>query len=76
MTDTHKMVSGGPYKAALCQEFLSWNDYMVDHVSRDGCHKTVMVWAHDKRPANGAPFVYGFGIPQSETHDSVRPPRT
>merc|ERR1719473_660283 len=27
----------------------------------DGEHKTAMVWKYDKRPANGAPFVY-FGM--------------
>jgi hypothetical protein len=33
---------------------------VVDHVSRDGVHKTCMVWVYDKRPANGSAFVY-FG---------------
>jgi ATP-grasp domain len=61
LTDTHTMVNGGSCKAALCQEFLRGKEYVVDHVSRDGCHKCVMVWAYDKRPANGAPFVY-FGL--------------
>lgn len=36
-------------------------EYVVDHVSRDGEHKTVMLWVYDKRPANGAAFVeYGM----------------
>ena len=29
--------------------------------SRDGVHKTMAVWVYDKRPANGAAFVY-FGM--------------
>mmetsp|Transcript_29231 Transcript_29231/g.90831 ORF Transcript_29231/g.90831 Transcript_29231/m.90831 type:complete len:427 (+) Transcript_29231:64-1344(+) len=48
-------------KAVLCQEFLRGHEYVVDHVSRDGEHKTMMVWVYDKRPANGAEFVeYGM----------------
>jgi len=45
----------------LCQEFLRGKEYIVDHVSRDGIHKTMMVWSYDKRPANGSAFVY-YGI--------------
>jgi hypothetical protein len=37
----------------LAQEFLR-GEYVVDHSSRDGVHKTMMVWVYDKRPANGA----------------------
>jgi len=55
-----QMVNGGECPAVLCQEFLRGKEYVVDHVSRDGIHKTVMVWAYDKRPANGSAFVY-FG---------------
>merc|ERR1719387_2434097 len=47
--------------AVICQEFLAGKEYVVDHVSRDGVHKTVMVWVYDKRPTNGADFVY-FGM--------------
>mmetsp|Transcript_3871 Transcript_3871/g.5772 ORF Transcript_3871/g.5772 Transcript_3871/m.5772 type:complete len:931 (-) Transcript_3871:263-3055(-) len=47
--------------AVLCQEFLMGKEYVVDTVSRDGVHKTVMIWVYDKRQANGAAFVY-FGI--------------
>merc|ERR1712048_258918 len=36
-------------------------EYVVDHVSKDGIHKTVMIWVYDKRKANGAAFVY-FGM--------------
>lgn len=53
-----QMVNGGEVPAVLCQEFLKGKEYVVDHVSRDGIHKTMMVWVYDKRPANGAAFVY------------------
>lgn len=49
-----QMVNGGDCPAVLCQEFLRGKEYVVDHVSRDGIHKTVMVWVYDKRPVNGA----------------------
>jgi len=29
----------------------------VDHVSRDGVHKTTLVWVYDRRLANGSDFV-------------------
>merc|ERR1712151_1433748 len=36
---------GGSQNAAvLCQEFLKGKEYVVDHVSRDGVHKTTMAW--------------------------------
>jgi len=64
-----QMVNGGHCPAVLCQEFLRGKEYVVDHVSRDGIHKTVMVWVYDKRPVNGSAFVY-FGCvpvdPQSQ----------
>ncbi|KAL7527362.1 hypothetical protein ACHAXR_001915, partial [Thalassiosira sp. AJA248-18] len=66
---THEAVNGGYNEQVLCQEFLRGKEYVVDHVSRDGVHKTVMVWLYDKRPTNGSQFVY-FGMlpidPQSE----------
>lgn len=49
--------------AVLCQEFLQGQEYVVDHVSRDGVHKCMMVWVYDKRPTNGAAFVYYGMIP-------------
>ena len=55
-----QMVNGGTCPAVLCQEFLRGREYVVDHVSRAGVHKTAMVWVYDKRPVNGAAFVY-FG---------------
>jgi biotin carboxylase len=58
-----QMVNGGQCPAVLCQEFLRGKEYVVDHVSRDGVHKTSMVWVYDKRPANGCPFVYFGCVP-------------
>ena len=43
--------------AVLLQEYLRGTEYAVDHVSRDGVHKTTMVWVYQKGPANGAGFV-------------------
>ncbi len=56
-----QLVNGGECPAVLCQEFLRGKEYVVDHVSRDGVHKTTMVWVYDKRQANGSAFVY-FGM--------------
>jgi biotin carboxylase len=44
----------------LVQEYLQGVEYIIDCVTRDGVHKFVAVWAYDKRPVNGAAFVY-FG---------------
>jgi biotin carboxylase len=55
---------GAQNAAVLCQEFLSGTEYVVDHVSCDGVHKTVMVWRYDKRPANGSQFVYFGMVPE------------
>ena len=46
---------------ALVQEFLDGTEYVIDSVSRDGHHKVTAIWEYDKRPANGANFVY-FGM--------------
>merc|ERR1712187_46216 len=51
-------------------EFLAGQEYVVDHVSRDGKHKTVMVWVYDKRPTNGGEFVYYNMLPV-ESSDPV-----
>lgn len=48
-------------EGALCQEFLSGTEYVVDGVSRDGVYKVTAVWEYDKRTVNGANFVY-FGM--------------
>jgi len=49
--------------AVLLQEFLKGKEYVVDHVTRDGEHKTTMVWVYDKRAANGSAFVYYDMLP-------------
>jgi biotin carboxylase len=58
-----QMVNGGECPAVLCQEFLKGKEYVVDHVSRDGEHKTVMLWVYDKRPCHGSAFVYFGCVP-------------
>eukprot|EP01082_Thalassiosira_pseudonana_P003715 g3607.t1.3.5e174189 g3607 g3607.t1 contig12:2413065-2415727(-) len=58
---TVEAVNGGFNTQVLCQEFLRGNEYVIDHVSRNGVHKTMMVWVYDKRPRNGSQFVY-FGM--------------
>jgi len=65
----HKqLVNGGDNSSVLCQEFLKGNEYIVDHTSRDGEHKTNMVWIYDKRPANGSAFVY-YGLLPVDPND-------
>ena len=44
--------------AVLVQEYLRGKEYVVDHVSRDGVHKTMMIWYLEKRSANGSNNVY------------------
>jgi len=57
---------------ALCQEFLSGVEYVVDGVSRDGIYKVVAIWEYDKRSVNGANFVY-FGMSLRDTsHPKIR----
>jgi len=56
-----KNVLGAENTECVIQEFLEGKEYVVDSVSRDGKHKVVAVWEYDKRPTNGAPFVY-FGL--------------
>jgi len=67
MTSQRKV--GSKDGAVLCQEFLRGDEYVIDHVSRDGVHKTVMLWVYDKRPANGASFVYYGMVPvEADSH--------
>ncbi|CAE7241682.1 ddaF [Symbiodinium natans] len=54
---TSQRKCGAQGAAVLLQEYLKGTEYIVDHVSRDGVHKTTMVWVYDRRPANGAGFV-------------------
>lgn len=54
-------VLGGINRAVVVQEYLKGTEYVIDTVSRFGKHKVVAVWTYDKRPCNGADFVY-FGM--------------
>lgn len=49
---------GQRHEAVLVQEFAPGQEFAIDTVSRDGKLKIVAIWKYDKRPANGAPFVY------------------
>ena len=71
LTNHHELINGGECQEVLCQEFLKGKEYVVDHVSRDGVHKTCMVWAYDKGTANGADFIYFGDIPiDSESNEA------
>merc|ERR1712176_1556920 len=63
---------GAQGAAVLCQEFLRGTEYVVDHVSRNGVHKTVMVWRYDKRPTNGGAFVYWGMIPVDSQSEEAK----
>jgi len=63
---------GSQGAAVLLQEFLKGKEYVIDHVSRDGVHKTAMIWVYDKRPCNGADFVYFGMLPVSSDSDLAR----
>jgi biotin carboxylase len=67
-----QMVNGGACPSVLCQEFLRGKEYVVDHVSRDGIHKTAMVFVYDKRPVNGAQFVYFGCVPVDPNSPEAR----
>ena len=58
-----QLVNGGDCAQVLCQEFLRGKEYVVDHVSLNGVHKTMMVWVYDKRERNGSAFVYFGCVP-------------
>ena len=61
MNSQQRVGGSGAHAAVLCQEFLRGKEYVVDHVSLNGIHKTTMCWVYDKRQANGSAFVY-FGL--------------
>lgn len=46
------------HDSVLVQEFAYGTEYALDIVSRGGDHKVAALWRYDKRPANGASFVY------------------
>jgi len=58
-----QLVNGGDCGEVLCQEFLIGKEYVVDHVSLNGIHKTMMCWVYDKRKRNGSAFVYFGCVP-------------
>lgn len=66
-TDT---VFGDPNDAVLVQEFMKGTEYVVDHVSVEGVHKCVAIWRYDKRPCNGAQFVY-YAMELYQSDDGV-----
>jgi len=51
-------VNGGMIEDVLCQKFLQGKEYIDDQVSRNGDHKTTMVWVYEKKQVSGADFVY------------------
>ena len=54
-------VFGSPsekHDAVLLQEFAEGQEFAIDVVCKDGEKKVAAIWIYDKRPANGAPFVY------------------
>jgi biotin carboxylase len=59
--DGHANGLGHQNYGALCQEFLTGTEFVIDGVSRDGVYKVVAIWEYDKRSVNGANFVY-FGM--------------
>ena len=65
-------VNGGYNTQVLCQEFLRGKEYVVDHVSCNGIHKTMMVWVYDKRPRNGSQFVYFGMLPVDPESDEAK----
>lgn len=66
-------VFGTQNQSVLLQEFLKGKEYVVDSVSMEGEHKCVAIWEYDKRPCNGAPFVYfGMVLYQSENGERER----
>ena len=69
---TVEAVNGGYNTQVLCQEFLKGTEYVVDHVSRNGVHKTMMVWKYDKRPRNGSQFVYFGMLPIDPNSDEAK----
>ncbi|KAG7347744.1 biotin carboxylase [Nitzschia inconspicua] len=54
-------VFGSPdkkHESVLLQEFAVGQEFAIDTVSKNGHMKIAAIWKYDKRPANGAPFVY------------------
>lgn len=45
---------GAQGSGVLVQEFLDGTEFVVDQVSRDGVHKTTMIWMYDVQEVNGS----------------------
>ena len=65
---------GGRNDEVLLQEYLEGAEYAVDTVTRNGHIKVVAVWRYEKRPVNGAPFVYQGTqlVTRDDDHDAIR----
>lgn len=63
---------GAQGAAVLLQEFLKGTEYVVDHVSRDGEHKTALVWKYIKGEVNGADFVYFDTTPVASDDEAAQ----
>ncbi len=54
-------VFGSPWEKhdkVLVQEFAVGQEFAIDMICKDGEKKIAAIWKYDKRPVNGAPFVY------------------
>lgn len=49
---------GEKHAGVLIQEFAMGTEYAIDVVTKNGHSKIAALWRYDKRPVNGAPFVY------------------
>eukprot|EP00808_Paulinella_micropora_P006701 g65337.t1 len=63
-----KNILGKENTECVLQEFLEGKEYVVDTVSSEGLHKCVCLWEYDKRPTNGAPFVY-YGLRMKDSSE-------
>ncbi len=51
-------VPGVPHVGVVVQERLRGTEYVVDTMSWNGRRRVTDIWRYDKRPANGAAFIY------------------
>ena len=62
-------MDGEKHDSVLVQEFATGTEYAVDIVSKAGQNKVAALWRYDKRPVNGAPFVYhATELVDADTH--------
>ncbi|TFJ81609.1 hypothetical protein NSK_006860 [Nannochloropsis salina CCMP1776] len=61
-------VFGERNTAVLIQEYLQGTEFVVDSISHEGEHRVTAIWRYDKRPLNGAAFVY-YGLRLWEGED-------